>query len=92
LAALHLPGIPFAATLGSTGSVYGDAQIRFGGKTVLREHFRCVPEIIRFSDQLCYAPSGSPLIPLRNYKPERLEPIVTRLVREGSKRARPATR
>ena len=83
LAALHLPGIPFAATLGSTDSVYGDAQIRFGGKTVLREHFRCVPEIIRFSDQLCYAPSGSPLIPLRNYKPERLEPIVTRLVREG---------
>ncbi len=83
LAALFLPGIPFAAALGPKNSLYGDAQIRFGGKVVLREHFRCVPEIIRFCDQLCYAPGGSPLIPLRNYKPERLEPIITRLVREG---------
>ncbi len=39
----------------------------------LREHFRCMPEIIRFSNDLCY--SDTPLIALRQYGADRLEPI-----------------
>ena len=42
-------------------------------RIVLREHFRCMPEIIRFSNDLCY--SDTPLIPLRQYGPNRLPPI-----------------
>lgn len=42
-------------------------------RIVLREHFRCMPEIIRFSNDLCY--SDTPLIPLRQYGPNRLPPL-----------------
>ena len=52
----------------------------------LREHFRCMPEIIRFSNDLCY--SDTPLIPLRQYGPNRLPPLehvfVSGGYREGS--------
>jgi hypothetical protein len=39
----------------------------------LREHFRCVPEIIRFSNELCYA--DTPLIPLKQCASDRLVPL-----------------
>jgi len=55
-------------------------------RVVLREHFRCMPEIIRFSNDLCY--SDTPLIPLRQYGRERLTPVERVFVeggyREGS--------
>jgi very-short-patch-repair endonuclease len=55
-------------------------------RIVLREHFRCMPEIIRFSNDLCY--SDTPLIPLRQYGPNRLPPLehvfVSGGYREGS--------
>lgn len=55
-------------------------------RIVLREHFRCMPEIIRFSNDLCY--SDTPLIPLRQYGPNRLPPLEHVFVggghREGS--------
>jgi len=57
------------------------AEIMFGGRIPLREHFRCVPEIIQFSNELCY--SSSPLIPLRQYAPDRLQPIVVQPVPDG---------
>ena len=41
----------------------------------MREHFRCMPEIIQFSNNLSYA--NEPLIPLRRYGAGRLEPTVT---------------
>ncbi|MEO5959134.1 MAG: AAA domain-containing protein, partial [Opitutaceae bacterium] len=59
----------------------GQAQIRFGGRIRLKEHFRCMPEIIRFSNELCY--QDEPLLPLRQYPPQRLEPLVTRFVADG---------
>jgi len=83
LAKLFLTDIPFPAALEPGVSLYAHAEQRFSGKIVLREHFRCVPEIIGFSDRLCYAPHGTPLVPLRRYPPQRLDPIVTRLVRDG---------
>jgi len=68
-------------------SLFHHATRRFDrNRIVLREHFRCVPEIIRFSNDLCY--SATPLIPLRQYPPNRLEPLmrvhVTNGYREGS--------
>ncbi|WML44346.1 AAA domain-containing protein [Neobacillus sp. PS3-40] len=67
-------------------SFFDLANVLFGGRITLREHFRCMPEIIEFSNRISY--SNTPLIPLRQYPPNRLEPINTRHVptgyREGS--------
>lgn len=77
-----LADFPYAETLAPTSSLFDQATIRYGGNRVtLREHFRCMPEIIRFSNALCY--SDTPLIPLRQYPPKRLEPIVVRHVVDG---------
>ena len=68
------------------GSLFAHCKRRFSRPIVLREHFRCMPEIIRFSNDLCY--HATPLIPLKQYPPERLEPLkmthVTDGYREGS--------
>ncbi|MFI8252973.1 AAA domain-containing protein [Streptomyces filamentosus] len=42
------------------------------GRLMLREHFRCMPEIIGFSNELCY---GGKLQPLRQYGADRLPPL-----------------
>jgi len=62
-------------------SLFAHGKIRFSNRIVLREHFRCVPEIIRFSNDQCYC--ATPLIPLRQYPPERLEPLKIIHVPEG---------
>ncbi len=62
-------------------SIFDHADIRVRERITLREHFRCMPELIWFSNDLCY--SGSPLIPLREYPPNRLEPLVTKYVPNG---------
>jgi very-short-patch-repair endonuclease len=68
-------------------SLFDHGKLRYGtGRITLREHFRCMPEIIRFSNDLCY--SDTPLIPLRQYGPNRLLPLEHVFVnggyREGS--------
>ncbi|MFZ3497570.1 AAA domain-containing protein [Streptomyces sp. 5.8] len=50
------------------------------GRLMLREHFRCMPEIIGFSNELCY---GGRLQPLRQYGAERLTPLRAVHVAEG---------
>lgn len=57
------------------GNFFGRTRIR------LREHFRCMPEIIAFSNQLCY--QDVPLIPLRQFGSDRLEPLQRVFVEEG---------
>src|SRR4030095_5890513 len=42
-------------------SVYDLARQSFGGTIRLLEHFRCVPSIIQFSNDLCYAGDVRPL-------------------------------
>ncbi|MFZ4778746.1 MAG: AAA domain-containing protein, partial [Terrimicrobiaceae bacterium] len=76
----YLEGFPHRASLGVSSSLFHQADIRFGNRIVLREHFRCMPEIIRFSSDLCYR---GQLEPLRQYPPQRLEPIVVRHVADG---------
>lgn len=81
-----LTDIPLRKTYGLQNSLFDHAKIRYNKSQVfLREHFRCVPEIIQFSNNLCYAPLGASLIPLRSYPPKRLEPVKTVYVRDGFK-------
>lgn len=67
-------------------SFFDLTNVLFGGRITLREHFRCMPEIIQFSNMISY--SHTPLIPLRQYPPNRLEPIIGKHIptgyREGS--------
>ncbi len=77
----YLEDIPFKRFYHPGTSLFSFAEILFSGKIVLREHFRCMPEIIQFSNQLCYA--HTPLKPLRQYPPKRLEPIVVQHVKNG---------
>ncbi len=79
----YLDGIPHQHALSAQSSLYGNAKIRFGQNIVLREHFRCMPEIIQFSNDLCYASNGTPLDPLRAYPANRLKPLVLRHVSDG---------
>lgn len=79
----YLEGIPHKVALSAQSSLYGNAKIRFGQNIVLREHFRCMPEIIQFSNNLCYAINGTPLDPLRAYPANRLKPLVLRHVPDG---------
>ena len=63
-------------------SLFDQGKLRFDKHRVtLREHFRCMPEIIRFSNNLCY--SETPLIPLRQYGPNRLEPLEIFYIESG---------
>lgn len=59
----HLLDIPNAHLYDGTTSVYHLARQCFGGTIPLREHFRCVPEIIGFSNGLSY---DFEIRPLRN--------------------------
>jgi transcription elongation GreA/GreB family factor/very-short-patch-repair endonuclease len=73
----HLQGIPFSDYYGTEFSFFDHAKFFCDGVTVLREHFRCMPEIIEFSNRHFYAPDGKGLYPLKQYSENRLEPLVT---------------
>ena len=73
----HLNGIPFSDYYGTEFSFFDHAKFFCDGVTVLREYFRCMPEIIEFSNRHFYAPDGKGLYPLKQYSENRLEPLVT---------------
>ena len=77
----YLYDFSHADSFAPDSSLFDHAKRRFNNRIVLREHFRCMPEIIRFSNDLCY--SSTPLIPLRQYPPNRLEPLVSCHVPKG---------
>ncbi len=77
----YLHDFHFRSILGIDNSLFTQATVRFGGRIRLREHFRCMPEIIEFPNKIAYA--DAPLIPLRQYGSGRLEPLVARFV-EGA--------
>lgn len=58
----YLHGIPQANSLDVQTSLYDVAIRLFSGGIMLKEHFRCVPEIIQFSNDLSY---NGEIIPLR---------------------------
>ncbi|RKH89883.1 DUF559 domain-containing protein [Corallococcus sp. AB045] len=57
----YLEGIPNAHLYDGKLSVYDLARASFGGMVCLTEHFRCVPDIIEFSNQLSYEGRIKPL-------------------------------
>jgi len=61
LISTDLQGIPCSHLYDGQTSIYDLAEQAFGGVVALREHFRCVPEIIQFSNHLSY----KTIIPLR---------------------------
>lgn len=63
LAGHYLAGIPGATLFDGQESVYHHAQRAFSGVVRLREHFRCVPDIISFSNGLSYHWEILPLRP-----------------------------
>lgn len=62
LISTDLQGIPNSHLYDGQTSIYDLAETAFGGVIALREHFRCVPEIIQFSNNLSY---GNAIRPLR---------------------------
>jgi len=69
----HLQNFHFRAEFRLDTSLFDHAERGFGNLISLREHFRCVPEIIRFSNDLCYR--EAPLVPLRQAPVDRLPPL-----------------
>jgi len=58
----HLGEVPQYRLLDIKTSIYDLAKMRFPGVIMLREHFRCLPDIIDFSNQLSY---NGQILPLR---------------------------
>ncbi len=77
----YLSNLKFADHIGREYSYYDYCDICFPNQIQLREHFRCMPEIIQFSNKLSY--SGKPLIPMRQYGSSRLPPLKNTFV-EGA--------
>lgn len=67
----HLYDVPNKELYDGKTSVYDLARQSFGGTIRLVEHFRCVPEIIAFSNKLCYQ---GEIQPLRDSTQVRLRP------------------
>src|SRR5262249_38056028 len=61
LIAQYLKDVPNGHLYDGQTSVYDLARASFGGTICLREHFRCVPEIIQFSNALSYDGRLKPL-------------------------------
>ena len=66
-------------------SFFDHAKIRTETIT-LTEHFRCVPEIIEFSNREFYRPAGIELTPVRQYGTDRLRPLEAHFVSNGYRR------
>ena len=82
LMAEFLHDFHFKSSFDVESSLFDHGKLRYGTKRItLREHFRCMPEIIRFSNSLCYL--DTPLIPLRQYGPNRLPPLEHVFVNSG---------
>ncbi|MYB23664.1 MAG: DUF559 domain-containing protein [Acidimicrobiia bacterium] len=81
----HLGEFEFRNLLGIENSLFDQAKVRFLGEVWLTEHFRCMPEIIEFSNRLLYRPQQRPLEPLRQFGNDRLPPLVRRFVPHGER-------
>jgi very-short-patch-repair endonuclease len=81
LIAEYVADIPGSQLFDQQESLYNVAKRTFPGVIMLKEHFRCLPEIIQFSNDLCY---DGAILPLREAtSPLNLGPIVTRRVTAG---------
>lgn len=79
----YLHGIPNSHLYDGQISIYDLARQSFGGTTCLVEHFRCVPEIIQFSNVVSY---DSRVKPLRDASRVQIRPPVVSYRVDGSSR------
>lgn len=77
----HLTDIPNKVLYDGQASIYDLAGWSFGGNICLTEHFRCVPDIVRFSNHLSY--SGR-IKPLRDASSVSLKPHILAYRVEGA--------
>ncbi|MDR6219844.1 AAA domain-containing protein [Deinococcus soli (ex Cha et al. 2016)] len=78
----YLRDVPAPEVIGDPkASLFGFGSYAYPTRISLREHFRCMPEIIKFSSDLSYP--QEPLIALRQFGAERLQPLVARQVEGG---------
>lgn len=63
-----------------TGNLYNILSSAFPAVVRLREHFRCMPEIIAWPSRQYY---DGQLVPLRQHGADRLEPVQIRVVADG---------
>tara|TARA_B110000046_G_C13022905_1_gene412223 strand:- start:131 stop:5470 length:5340 start_codon:yes stop_codon:yes gene_type:complete len=87
----HLNEIPYSDFYGPEFSFFDHAKLFCDGEIVLREHFRCMPEIIEFSNRNFYAPDGKGLYPLKQYSQKRLEPLESVYCKSGYTEGRAST-
>ncbi|WP_367130624.1 AAA domain-containing protein [Saccharothrix sp. HUAS TT1] len=78
-----LPDIPsyLRNEFSPRSSMFSMLRARFGQVVRLREHFRCMPEIINWSSNEFYR--DAPLVPVRQFGADRLPPLRTTYVRGG---------
>lgn len=69
----YLGNVHLGGMFDADRSLFDHAKIRFRDRVPLREHFRCMPEIIAFSNRLCY---DNDLIPLKQFAGGRLSPTI----------------
>ncbi len=69
----NLQGIPNSHLYDGQTSIYDLAKTAFGSVVALREHFRCVPEIIQFCNDLSY---NLTIRPLREPKSAAVRPAL----------------
>ena len=69
----HLRDLPNGELYDGRASIYDLGFAAFGGSVQLREHFRCVPDIIEFSNQLSY---DGGIKPLRDVSDAKRRPAV----------------
>jgi hypothetical protein len=81
LARAYISDFEYRGSFTIDSSLFDHAQRYLPAGVPLQEHFRCVPEIIRFSNELCY--TDRPLIPLRQCGRDRLEPLKTTYLPDG---------
>ena len=79
----YLHEIPNSHLYDGQISIYDLARQSFGGTTCLVEHFRCVPEIIQFSNMVSY---DSRVKPLRDASRVQVRPPVVSYRVDGSTR------
>jgi very-short-patch-repair endonuclease len=79
----YLSGIPNSDLYDGQISIYDLARQSFGGTTCLVEHFRCVPEIIQFSNVISY---DMRIKPLRDASRVHLRPHTIAYRAHGSSR------
>ncbi len=77
-----LEDIPNRQLYDGRTSVYDLARQSFGGTIRLLEHFRCVPDIIQFSNHLCY---NGEIRALREASASKVEPHLVAHYVEGTK-------